>query len=89
VHHGPDRHERISQLATHDVVITTYPMVARDRDELAAIPLHLLVLDEAQRDQESRRAGGRGGAQARRAQPRLCLSGTPIEKPPRRAVVAV
>src|SRR5690606_33817702 len=32
VHHGPDRHERRGELAAHDIVITTYPLVARDRD---------------------------------------------------------
>ena len=45
-------------------MITTYPLVARDRDELAEIPLHLLVLDEAQAIKNSERAGERGGASA-------------------------
>ena len=72
----------------HDVVITTYPLVARDRDELAAIPLHLLVLDEAHAIKNARRAGRRGGARARRAPPRLPV-GHADREPPRRAVVAV
>ena len=78
VHHGADRHERRADLTAHDVIITTYPMVARDRDDLATIPLHILVLDEAH-------AIKNWDAQASEAVRRLdarhkvCLSGTPIE----------
>jgi superfamily II DNA or RNA helicase len=78
VYHGPDRHERLTSIPEHDVVITTYPLVARDRDELAKIPLHMAVLDEAH-------AIKNHDAQAAEAVRRLdtrhkvCLSGTPIE----------
>jgi superfamily II DNA or RNA helicase len=78
VHHGADRHDRIAELAQHDVIITTYPLVARDRDQLAGIALHLLVLDEAHAIKNS-------GAQASEAvrclaaRQRICLTGTPIE----------
>jgi superfamily II DNA or RNA helicase len=78
VHHGPDRHERFDQLGSHDVVITTYPMVARDRDRLAEVPLHLLVLDEA----HAIKNWDAQASEAVRALPsrhRVCLSGTPIE----------
>jgi superfamily II DNA or RNA helicase len=78
VYHGPDRAARRAQLASHDVVITTYPLVARDRDHLAAIPLHLLVLDEAHAIKND---GAQVAEAVRRldARHRLCLSGTPIE----------
>ncbi len=75
-YHGPDR--STAELAAHDVVITTYPLAARDRDELAAIPLHLLVLDEA----HAIKNGSAQAAEAVRrfdARHRVCLSGTPIE----------
>ena len=78
VYHGPDRHERLAELGASDVVITTYPLVARDRDRLAEIPLHLLVLDEAHAIKNC----DAQAAEAVRALParhRLCLSGTPIE----------
>ncbi len=78
VHHGPDRHERIDQLGSHDVVITTYPLVARDRDRLAELPLHLLVLDEAHAIKNCD-AQAAEAARALPARHRLCLSGTPIE----------
>jgi len=78
VHHGPDRAARLAQLAEHDVVITTYPLVARDRAELAATRLHLLVLDEAHAIKND---GAQAAEAVRRltARHRLCLSGTPIE----------
>ncbi len=78
VYHGPDRAARRATLASHDVVITTYPLVARDRDQLAAIPLHLLVLDEAHAIKND---GAQIAEAVRRldARHRVCLSGTPIE----------
>ena len=76
VYHGPDR--STAELAKHDVVVTTYPLVARDRDELAAIPLHLLVLDEAHAIKNAN-AQASEAVRALDARHRLCLSGTPIE----------
>jgi len=78
VHHGPDRHTRRPVLGQHDVIVTTYPMVARDCADLATLPLHMLVLDEAHSIKNS-------GSQASEAvrqldsRHRICLSGTPIE----------
>jgi superfamily II DNA or RNA helicase len=78
IHHGPDRKTRIAQLGQHDVILTTYPLVARDRNELAAVPLHLLVLDEAHaiKNHDAQAAEALRALDARN---RLCLSGTPIE----------
>jgi superfamily II DNA or RNA helicase len=78
VYHGPDRAQRLATLASHDVAITTYPLVARDRDLLAQIPLHLLVLDEAHAIKND---GAQVAEAVRRltARHRICLSGTPIE----------
>ncbi|MBA3397633.1 MAG: DEAD/DEAH box helicase [Deltaproteobacteria bacterium] len=78
IHHGPDRHERRALLAEHDVVITTYPMVSRDRDDLATLPLHVLVLDEAH---AIKNWDAQASEAVRRldARHRICLSGTPIE----------
>jgi superfamily II DNA or RNA helicase len=78
VHHGADRHERLAELANHDVIITTYPLVARDRDELAEIPLHMVVLDEAH---AIKNIGSQSSEAVRclTARNRVCLTGTPIE----------
>jgi superfamily II DNA or RNA helicase len=78
VYHGPDRHERLDQIRSHDVVITTYPLVARDRDELAQVPLHVLVLDEAHAI-KNWDAQASEAVRALQTRHRVCLSGTPIE----------
>ena len=59
-------------------MITTYPLVWRDIDALAAQRWHLLVLDEAQM---VKNAGSRAAAALRRlnARHRLCVTGTPLE----------
>ena len=75
---GPARQDDFAQMSTHDVVLTTYPLLWRDSSALAAQAYHLLVLDEAQ---IVKRAQGRS-AQALRglnARHRLCLTGTPLE----------
>nr|MBA3499355.1 DEAD/DEAH box helicase family protein [Deltaproteobacteria bacterium] len=75
IYHGPDRElDR-----TTDIIITTYPIVARDRDELSDdLPLHMLVLDEAH---AIKNASAQAAEAVRRldARHRVCLSGTPIE----------
>ena len=78
VHHGPDRHAGLANLANHDIIITTYPMVVRDRDELAKIPLHMAVLDEAH---AIKNCDAQAAEAVRRldVRTRVCLSGTPIE----------
>ena len=74
VYHGPHR----TLAGEHDVIITTYPIAARDRDELAAVPLHLLVLDEAHAIKNN---DAHASEAVRRfdARHRVCLTGTPIE----------
>jgi superfamily II DNA or RNA helicase len=75
---GPARKQHFAEIAAHDVVITTYPLLARDAAALAGQEWHLLVLDEAQNIKnpatEASKAVGR-----LRARQRLCLSGTPLQ----------
>jgi len=75
---GPQRRMRFCEIAQHDVVITTYPLLSRDREALTAHEYHLLVLDEAH---TIKNALGQAheGARAITARHRLALSGTPIE----------
>ena len=42
--HGADRGKRYLHIADHDLVLTTYPLLWRDVDALAAQPFHLLSL---------------------------------------------
>ncbi|HTH09859.1 MAG TPA: DEAD/DEAH box helicase, partial [Acidovorax sp.] len=76
--HGPDRGQRYLQIADHDLVLTTYPLLWRDVDALAAEPFHLLILDEAQM---VKNAGSRSARALRKLQAPhlLCLTGTPLE----------
>jgi len=79
---GPTRHERIAELtagtAHPDVVITTYPLVWRDRDALTTVELSLLILDEAH---TIKNPGALAHEAVRdlKAESRIALSGTPIE----------
>ena len=76
--HGPRRAESHAHMARHDLVFTTYPLLWRDGDALAAQPFHLLILDEAQM---VKNAGSRSARALRklRAPHLLCLTGTPLE----------
>ena len=76
--HGSDRKTRFAEIAAHDLVLTTYPLLARDHATLGAQPWHLVVLDEAQTIKNPDAATTRlvGQFDARH---RLCLTGTPLE----------
>lgn len=76
--HGPERKSRFSEIAANDVVLTTYPLLWRDADELMQHSYHLLILDEAQ---TVKNAQSQGAEAVRKidARHRLCLTGTPLE----------
>jgi SNF2 family DNA or RNA helicase len=81
VHHGPDRTmgERFVELAKgHDLVITTYPLVARDHDTLRRVEWHRVTLDEAQyiKNPPTKQTAA---IRALTASRRLALTGTPVE----------
>lgn len=76
--HGPERKQHFSSMAEHDLIITTYPLLARDKDTLLSHQYHLLILDEAQVIKNPRAQAGRV-VRAINAQHRLCLTGTPME----------
>jgi superfamily II DNA or RNA helicase len=75
---GPQREALFEQMPSHDLVLTTYPLLWRDLDTLAAQHFHLVILDEAQM---VKNAGSRSARALRRLQTRhsLCLTGTPME----------
>ena len=81
VHHGGNRlggEDLETAAAEADLVITTYGLVARDVDALAAIGWGRLVLDEAQNIKNS--AARQAQAVRRiRAPRRIALTGTPVE----------
>lgn len=77
-HTGPERGKRRAGLTKADLVLTSYPVLARDIDFLVRQSWHLLVLDESQMIKNPVTLAARA---ARRldARQRICLTGTPLE----------
>ncbi|QRX82735.1 DEAD/DEAH box helicase [Glaciimonas sp. PAMC28666] len=75
---GPHRKQDFCRMAEHDIVLTTYPLLWRDRAALEAQDFHMLILDEAQ---TVKNAAARSANAVRRirARHRLCITGTPLE----------
>ncbi|MEI7970734.1 MAG: DEAD/DEAH box helicase [Betaproteobacteria bacterium] len=78
VSHGLKRKEVLDRLAQYDLVITTYPLLGRDKAVLLEQEFHLVILDEAQ---QIKNAQTQAAAVVRslRSRHRLCLTGTPLE----------
>ena len=81
IHHGPGRHqgdEFRGQAGAHQVVITSYGTMNRDRELLASVPWRAVILDEAQniKNPASQQAGA---ARSIQADYRIALTGTPVE----------
>ncbi|WP_275100098.1 DEAD/DEAH box helicase [Sedimenticola hydrogenitrophicus] len=76
--HGPGRNEHFHTLDAYDLILTTYPLLPRDREVLLAQPCHYLILDEAQQIKNPR-AQAAQLVRAIKANHRLCLTGTPME----------
>ena len=75
---GPERHRDFSRIAEYDLILTTYPLLWRDRSALEAQPFHMLILDEAQTVKNAT-ARSAGAVRRLRARHRLCITGTPLE----------
>jgi len=78
VSHGLKRKTALQRLPEHDLVITTYPLLARDQDSLLAQRFHLAILDEAQQVKNANTQAARVVTRLQ-AEHRLCLTGTPLE----------
>jgi superfamily II DNA or RNA helicase len=76
--HGADRHEAASDIAHHDLVITPYSLLERDRDRWVEQPWHVVVLDEAHNIKNANTQAAQVVHELN-ARHRLCLTGTPIE----------
>jgi len=76
--HGPARYERFHEIAEYDLVITSYPLLGRDRVRLLDEEYHLLILDEAQTIKNPKTQASRVVRELN-ARHRLCLTGTPME----------
>ena len=75
---GSDRKARFDAISESDLVLTTYPLIARDSEIISSRRWHLLLLDEAQTIKNPDAATTKliRGLDARH---RFCLTGTPLE----------
>ena len=76
--HGPAASRTSRRFPEHDLVLTTYPLIARDREVLLSREWHMAVLDEAQTIKNPEAATTRWLRDIK-AQHRFCLTGTPME----------
>ncbi len=75
---GLDRQSDFDRIGSYDLVLTSYPLLHRDRDVLTARTWSAVVLDEAQTIRNPAAAWSQA-AFALQARLRLALSGTPVE----------
>jgi SNF2 family DNA or RNA helicase len=81
VHHGPERlsgKRFVEAAAKHDVVITSYALAHRDRDDLMRPPWYRIALDEAQKIKNPS-AAATLAIRSFEAPQRVAMTGTPIE----------
>lgn len=76
--HGADRKARFSEIPSHHLVVTTYPLINRDHETLFAQDYDLVILDEAQAVKNPAASVSKRirDIQARQ---RIALTGTPME----------
>src|SRR5262245_5141419 len=75
---GLDRKQLFGNIASHDLVLTTYPLLMRDHSVLLNHEFYVAILDEAQVIKNAR-ATVSGLAHRIKARHRLALTGTPLE----------
>lgn len=76
--HGSQREAHFETMSGYDLVITTYPLLPRDREVLVAQPFSLLVLDEAQTIKNVRTQAAQVVRELNVSR-RLAMTGTPLE----------
>ena len=76
--HGINRAENFAQIPAADLVLTSYPLLVRDFDQLSQHHWHVVVLDEAQYIKNPKALAALCACKLKAAH-RLCLSGTPMQ----------
>lgn len=76
--HGTERHQHFHAIDEHDIILTTYPLLRRDKEILMEHQFHYIVLDEAQSIKNPKSQTSQVVYDLK-AHHRLCLSGTPME----------
>ncbi|MCB1909889.1 MAG: DEAD/DEAH box helicase [Rhodocyclaceae bacterium] len=75
---GGSRLAAFARIPDHDLCLTTYPLLWRDRERLAGHAYHCLILDEAHLVKNAASQAARV-LRSLEAGQRLCLTGTPLE----------
>ncbi|MGB2987481.1 MAG: DEAD/DEAH box helicase, partial [Phycisphaerae bacterium] len=81
IHHGMERltgQEFVGEVGRNDVVISTYGLIHRDLEHLAAVEWHRIALDEAQ-NIKNPAAKQAVAIRSLKAVHRVALTGTPVE----------
>jgi len=76
--HGTERHAKFADIATSDIVVTSYALIRRDAEKYRALVFDTVVLDEAQHI-KNRQTQNAQAVKAVKAQHRIVLTGTPLE----------
>jgi len=75
---GSERKQKFQHIAEHDLILTTYPLLPRDKEFLLAHDYYYLILDEAQIIKNPK-AQASHIVREIQAEHRLSLTGTPME----------
>lgn len=75
---GADRKQHFDKISQQDIVVSTYPLLMRDGEQLAQHDYHMLILDEAQNIKNPRSKAAQW-VRTCHTKHRLCLTGTPME----------
>lgn len=75
---GSHRKGYFEAIRQHDIVLTTYPLLVRDEEELLKHEFYFLILDEAQMIKNAK-TKAHHVLQKIRAKHKICLTGTPME----------
>lgn len=76
--HGAKRIFHFDKISEYDLILTTYPLLVRDKDILLKQPFYLFILDEAQFIKNAKSQVAQVAIQIK-ATHRFCLTGTPME----------
>jgi len=75
---GSERKQHFDKINAFDLVLTTYPLLPRDKETLLANDYHFLILDEAQVIKNPKSQAALTVREIKTTH-RLCLTGTPME----------
>jgi len=78
VHHGASRLRRPDDFAPHDLILTSYGTLSRDRKLFAQVEFACAIADEAQHI-KNRHSQNASALRSLRADTRFVLTGTPLE----------